>query len=122
MAVAAITPAGLLMRNLALTTRGSAQPYQEDPGRSTQLITAVPGSRPATAGNHPQHRCGLLRECLCSTGPGTAPQQGRGTQKPEWGSQPPPPQGVRRFLPKMGGGGAVAKWRPPQLPRGEGGD
>ena len=24
---------------------GSAQPYQEDPGRSTQLITAVPGSR-----------------------------------------------------------------------------
>ena len=33
---------------------GSAQPYQEDPGRSTQLITAVPGSRPATGGNHPQ--------------------------------------------------------------------
>ena len=42
---------------------GSARPHQEDPGRSTQLITAMPGSRRATDGNHPQHRCGLLREC-----------------------------------------------------------
>ena len=76
MAVAAITPAGALKRNLALTTRGSAQPHQEDPGRSTQLITAVPGSRPATGGNHPQHRCGLLRECLYSTAPRTKQSPG----------------------------------------------
>ena len=33
---------------------------------------------PATGGNHPQHRCQLLRECLCSTGPGG------GAQRPEW--------------------------------------
>ena len=72
-AVAAIAPTGLLMRNLALTTRGSAQPYQEDPGRSTQLITAVPGSRPATGGNHPP--------TPQSTEQSAAPSQG-GVSKP----------------------------------------
>ena len=30
--------------------------WGQDSRRSTQRITAVPGSRPATGGNHPQHR------------------------------------------------------------------
>ena len=55
---------------------GSAKPYQEDPGGSTQLITAVPGSRPATGGNHPQHRCtpplcDIPSGCCSFTGPWT---------------------------------------------------
>ena len=70
MAVAAIPPpppaAGSLERNLALIPGGGGgQPHQEDPGRSTPLITAVPASRPATGADHPQHRRRRLRECQC---------------------------------------------------------
>ena len=79
----------------ALTTKGLLSPIRRTPGRSTQLITAVPGSWPATGGKHPQHGCGRLRECLCSTGPGSAAQQGRGIQRPERGSQTPHPPPYR---------------------------
>ena len=63
MAVAAITsplpPANSLERSLALAPRGSAQPYHEDPRRSTQLITAVPRSR-SQAGAIPNTAVGFF--------------------------------------------------------------
>ena len=64
MAVAVITPASSLKRSLALTS-GSAKPYQEEVKSTDHSDAWLQG----TGGIHPQHRCGLLRECLCSTAP-----------------------------------------------------
>ena len=89
MAVAAITPDGSPKRSLALTPRGSAEPYQEDPSRSTQRITAAPGARPATGVNHPQHRCGPGRGAQSTDTPPQTPgsaQKQRRRLRQQWGA------------------------------------
>ena len=66
-AVSAITPP-VRSSQVWRSPPGSAEPYQEDPRRLTQLITAMPGSRPR-AGTIPKTAAGFCVG-LCSTRPG----------------------------------------------------
>ena len=65
-AVVAITPAGS-SSEVWHSPPGSAKPYQEDPWRSTQLITAVPGSRPR-AGTVPNTAVGCCASACARPG------------------------------------------------------
>ena len=103
LAVTAITPTASLKRSLALTT-GVCQALSAGP----QLVDSTDhsGARlPATGGNHPQHRCRLLCECLCSTGPG------RRAQRPERSQQAPQPPYV--FIPHKQSLGRASQGGPP---------
>ena len=64
--------------------QGSAEPYQEDLGRLTQLITAVPGPRPR-AGSIPNTAAGVCASACAR--PGLAGEH----RDQSWQRSPPPP-------------------------------
>ena len=99
-------PAGSLKRNLALTTGvryamlGGLQQVNSTDHSDAQ------GGNAGTRRNHPQHRCGLLGGCLCSTRPGV-PHGGATTTGPD-ATYPP---AICQNSGGGGGGGGGQSWR-----------